>query len=148
MTRQASTNRLLNVLVVEDDRHIAAIIELSLRLDPRIAVQIVETGTDAIEVLAQGVMTFDLILLDGTLPDMAGDDLARRVARAPALATVPIIMLTAAPMHERAGGDLATGVVAVMTKPFDPLTLARDLRRRIEHPPPRSGAIAPASRRF
>ncbi|MGY2734007.1 response regulator [Sphingomonas sp. UYP23] len=141
MTEPTSGSALLNVLVVEDDRHIAAIIEVSLRLDPGIAVQVVDTGTDAIETLIHGVMTFDLILLDGTLPDMSGQQLAQIIARHPRLATVPIIILTAALSTEKLDAYRATGVLAVMTKPFDPLTLARDLRSRIEHGMGRPGPI-------
>ncbi|WP_161989037.1 response regulator [Sphingomonas glacialis] len=133
MTERASGSALLNVLVVEDDRHIAAIIEVSLRLDPGIAVQVVDTGTDAIEVLTHGVIRFDLILLDGTLPDMSGQQLAQIIARHPGLASVPIIILTAALSTEGLDAYRATGVLAVMTKPFNPLTLARDLRSRITH---------------
>ncbi|HEY9883317.1 MAG TPA: response regulator, partial [Thermosynechococcaceae cyanobacterium] len=66
----------------------------------------------------------DAILLDVMLPDMDGPATFQKLQANPITAQIPVILLTAKAQaaDQRYFADL--GVMAVLTKPFDPVTLA------------------------
>lgn len=60
----------------------------------------------------------DLVLLDVMLPDADGFDILAKIRQHPALATVPVIMLTAKATREAVIKGLAGGANGYITKPF------------------------------
>lgn len=88
-----------------------------------------ETGTEAIA--AATAERFDLILIDLNLPDLMGDEVARRIGQAAAR----LVLLTAEPVRDDAATRARFGVDAVLTKPIAP----RDLLRVL------GGAAAPST---
>ncbi len=124
----ASTPRRLYILAVEDDPNIRGIIELSLRLDPFIALRTVAYGWEVLDEVEHSPVSFDLILLDAILPDMSGVALIEALHADARTRTIPVIVLTAM----RTGSELDrladAGAIAVMEKPFDPIVLADRLR--------------------
>ncbi|HEX9180243.1 MAG TPA: response regulator, partial [Burkholderiales bacterium] len=71
----------------------------------------------------------DLILLDVMMPDMDGPETLRALRAEPAAAATPVVFMTA---KARAGDRealLALGALGVIAKPFNPMTLAVELRR-------------------
>ncbi len=116
----------MRVLCADDDEDIRAILGLALSLDPDLEVEIVPSGSAA---LARAATTrFDAIVLDGMMPGLDGYETCRRLKADPATARVPIVFLTAKTQRSETERALAIGAVACLTKPFDPMTLARDLR--------------------
>ena len=96
----------------------------------------------------------DAVVVDSHMPTMAGPDLVRELRKSPALADLPVLMLTA-----RAGsGDRTTalhaGVDDYMTKPFDAdevvFRVEELLARRAPRaaPPPNGGVRAPSADRL
>ena len=83
------------ILIVEDDRKIAQLVELYLSHDGyRVSVE--HDGTRALErVRAE---TFDLLVLDVMLPGVNGLELCREVRRQ---GPTPVILLTARTLEER-----------------------------------------------
>lgn len=107
-----------NILVIEDDQHIAHLVEFHLR-DTGYDVQVVHDGSTG---LTQAVSTpYDLIILDVMLPGMDGLELCRTLRMNPRYS--PILMLTA----KSAEGDrvlgLEVGADDYLTKPFSVLEL-------------------------
>jgi DNA-binding response OmpR family regulator len=121
----------LAILVVEDDPVYAQFIGGALR-DAGHDVDIVATGAKAREKAAS--INPDAIMLDLSLPDEDGYDLARALRKSLPPASI-IIVLTANlhPQHDLAD---AVGIDLVLTKPVEPavvigiVDLVRDRRRR------------------
>jgi DNA-binding response OmpR family regulator len=128
------------ILVVEDERHLAAGLKLNLELEGY-AVDIAGTGREAGERLLSSA-GYDAIVLDVMLPDLDGFQLCRRLRDAGNY--LPIIMLTARSAAEDRVRGLEAGADDYMVKPFElDELLARVrsvLRRRrwergADHPP-------------
>ena len=118
------------VLVIEDDRDIARILDVNLR-SIGCDTTVVHQGTEGLARATKG--SYDLIVLDLMLPGTDGLEICRRTrARSP---YVPVLMLTArSSEHDRVRG-LELGADDYMTKPFSiPEFLARvkALFRRVE----------------
>ena len=71
----------------------------------------------------------DAILLDVLMPGMDGPTTFRELRKNPKTARIPVLLLTAKVQgaDQRRFADL--GVEAVLTKPFDPLTLSDQMSR-------------------
>jgi len=114
-----------NILVIEDEPAIQALIATNLRR----AGHVVIAALDAEIALAKiNEALPDLILLDWMLPGMSGLDLARRLRADTRTRGVPIIMLTAKGEERDKVMGLETGADDYITKPFSP----RELLARIQ----------------
>jgi two-component system, OmpR family, alkaline phosphatase synthesis response regulator PhoP len=123
------------VLVVEDDRDIAELVERYLQ-KAGFAIELLSSGRDALKAIAD--RTPDLLILDLMLPHVDGLEICRAVRSEPRTAAIPIIMLTArADESERIVG-LEIGADDYVAKPFSPNELVarvRALMRRTQRQP-------------
>jgi DNA-binding response OmpR family regulator len=112
--------------VVEDERDILGVIDLSLRLLGKLDVVAVDSFAAALEAIAR--RRPDVILLDRMLPDLDGLEVCRRLKAAPASSDIPIVFLSARsdPADVKAGMD--AGADGYLTKPFDPVVLAQRIK--------------------
>jgi CheY-like chemotaxis protein len=121
----------VKIMCADDDEDIRTITELSLRLDPRIDVLCVPDGKSLLKELdADGIP--DVILLDSLMPDLPGVEVAREIRQRPQLTNVPIIFLTAEADTARHGKFYESGASAVISKPFDPVTLVGEIERILQ----------------
>ncbi|MEX5283251.1 MAG: response regulator transcription factor [Nitrospiraceae bacterium] len=118
------------ILVIEDDRDIAHLVELHLR-DLGHAVQVVHDGVEGLrEALSK---PYDLIILDLMLPGMEGLELCRRLRAKPTY--TPILMLTAKSSELDRVLGLEFGADDYLTKPFsirELLARVKALFRRVQ----------------
>jgi two-component system alkaline phosphatase synthesis response regulator PhoP len=105
------------ILVVEDDRDIAALIQRYLVRAGHV-VRAVDSGDQVMDEVRSRVP--DLILLDLMLPGLDGLDVCRALRRTPATRSMPIIMLTARTEEADRIAGLETGADDYITKPFSP----------------------------
>jgi CheY-like chemotaxis protein len=119
----------IRLLCADDEDDIRTILRLALSLDPDLEVQFVTSGAEALLQARTG--RFDAIMLDGMMPDLDGYETCRRLKQDPTTADIPVIFLTAKTQREEVQRALAMGAVACLTKPFDPMTIARELRRAL-----------------
>ena len=105
-----------NILVVDDDEQIQAVIEKSLKR----AHYSVYTCSSAKEVLSLPLNQFDLMIFDVMMPDMDGFELCRNVREK---VDCPIIFLTAKSKETDVAQGLALGGDDYIRKPFTPLEL-------------------------
>ena len=106
-----------NILVVEDDRDISALVARYLTRAGYV-VRVVDSGDRVMdEVHAHGPA---LILLDLMLPGLGGLEVCRALRRSPATRAMPIIMLTARTEEADRIAGLETGADDYITKPFSP----------------------------
>lgn len=120
----------IRLLCADDEDDIRTILQLALSLDPELEVQLVASGAEA---LARAKSApFDAIVLDGMMPGLDGYETCRRLKADPATAQVPVVFLTAKAQRGETERALALGAVACLTKPFDPMTIASDLRAALK----------------
>ncbi len=122
-----STVKLRKVLLVDDDRNIRRIGELSLGLIGGIEVTLADSGPHAVELAANDPP--DVVLLDVSMPEVDGPSTLKLLHANPVTANVPIIFLTAWTQDDEVAHLLSLGAVGVIAKPFDPMTLAADVER-------------------
>jgi CheY-like chemotaxis protein len=118
----------LQVLYVDDEPDIREVAVLSLELDPGIKLRAVESGQAALELLADGRWTPNVILLDVMMPGMDGPGVLANIRAMPAHAETPVIFITASVQAEERARLLALGAIGVIAKPFDPMSLAAQFR--------------------
>jgi DNA-binding response OmpR family regulator len=114
----------LRLLFVDDDADIRTIVTMALGLDPTIAVVAAGSADAALAALADG--RFDAALLDVSMPGMDGPALLEALREiAPEL---PAIFMTAHSRAHELVALYAAGAQGVIVKPFEPLTLAAEVR--------------------
>lgn len=120
-----------NVLVIEDDHNIAELIRLHLR-DLGLDVVVCNDGAAG---LAQALSrTWDLLVLDLTLPGIDGLEICRRARLEGKY--IPILMLTARSMEMDRVLGLETGADDYLTKPFSVIEFiarVKAILRRVQH---------------
>ena len=118
----------LKILYVDDEPDIREVATFALELDPEIEVATADSGGLALSMLDRGAVLPDLFLLDVMMPDLDGPMTLAQIRQRPAFAAIPAVFITArAQPHER-DHLLGLGAIGVVTKPFDPMTLAGDIR--------------------
>lgn len=120
----------IRLLCADDEDDIRTILQLALSLDPELEVHLVASGAEALARAKSAA--FDAIVLDGMMPDLDGYETCRRLKADPATAQVPVVFLTAKAQRGETERALALGAVACLTKPFDPMTIASDLRAALK----------------
>lgn len=115
--------RIWTVLVVENDPDHRIILEVALGLAATITTRIAGTGQEALDLVDRHPV--DIVLLDPWLPDIDGMDLmATLSAREP---SPPVVVVTANARAAALQTYRDAGALGVITKPFNPITLARDV---------------------
>ena len=122
----------LRVLHVDDEPDIREVVEISLGLDPDFMVRSCPSGGDAITAAAD--WSPDLILLDVMMPGMDGPMTLSRLRDSPRTSGIPVIFMTARAQPQELEHFRALGAEGVISKPFDPLTLAASVRRHMQTP--------------
>ncbi|HEY0970601.1 MAG TPA: response regulator [Gemmatimonadales bacterium] len=117
---------MLRLLCADDEADLRVILELALSLDPGIRAEIVPSGLELLVRARAG--EHDAFLLDGMMPELDGYETCRRLKADPATAHLPVVFLTAKTQRTEQERALALGAAACLTKPFDPLTLAAEIR--------------------
>jgi two-component system phosphate regulon response regulator OmpR len=107
-----------HLLVVDDDRRIRVLLSRFL-LTEGYRVTTAESAAEARAKLDS--LTFDLLVLDVTMPGENGFDLAAAIRRT---STVPILMLTARDEAENRIKGLELGADDYLAKPFEPRELS------------------------
>ncbi len=117
------------VLVIDDDAPIRLLCRVNLEAE-RMEVSEAVDGASGLERAREEKP--DVILLDVMLPQMDGWQVAERLLEQPETAEIPIVFLTArAELGDRARG-LEIGGIDYLTKPFNPVELAGQIRDLLE----------------
>lgn len=117
---------LQRILYVEDDVDIRTVSKLALEAVGGFEVEVAASGDEALVRAREFVP--DLLLLDVMMPGMDGPTTLRALRTLPELEAVPAIFMTARALPGEVAALKAEGAVGVITKPFDPMTLADQLR--------------------
>jgi two-component system, OmpR family, phosphate regulon response regulator PhoB len=134
MTTASTKKSPARILVVEDERDIAALIAYHLTKEGY-RVRTAEAGHEALE--SVGAERPDLMLLDLMLPGFSGYEVLQEMKRQPELAQVPIVVLTARRDEADRVMGLELGADDYVTKPFSPRELVLRVKavlRRAQSP--------------
>lgn len=121
------SDELKKILYVEDEADIQTVAKLALESVGGFEVLICSSGAEAIA-QAPGYGP-DILLLDVMMPGMDGPDTLVALQRLPELKDTPAIFLTAKAMPSEIERYKELGALDVIPKPFDPMTLADQVRR-------------------
>lgn len=116
----------MKILVVDDEDDLRRVASLSLSRIGGMQVVEASSGTDALR-MAEAEMP-DAILLDVMMPLMDGPAILQALKSRSATAGIPVIFLTAKAMKSEIDRLRAMGAAGVLTKPFDPVSLAAQVR--------------------
>lgn len=114
------------VLYVEDEPDIQAVAKLALEMVGGFTVKICSSGEEA---LSEAVgFSPDMILLDVMMPGMDGPTTLENLRQLPSLIDVPVAFMTAKVQPQEVAHYKSLGALDVIPKPFDPMTLAEQVR--------------------
>ncbi|HVC46530.1 MAG TPA: response regulator [Terracidiphilus sp.] len=113
------------ILIIDDEDDIREIAAMSLETVAGWEVMVASSGSQGL--VRASTYKPDAILLDVMMPGMDGPTTVRELRKNPATEKIPVLLLTAKVQasDQRRFADL--DVAAVLVKPFDPLTLSRQI---------------------
>jgi two-component system, OmpR family, response regulator len=116
----------IRILVVDDEPDIREIVDVSLGLDREFKTRACASGADALVTAAE--WSPSLILLDVMMPFMDGPATLANLRKNPRTAHIPVVFLTARTQADEIEQYTSLGAQGVLSKPFDPMTLAASVR--------------------
>jgi CheY-like chemotaxis protein len=116
----------MKVLIIDDEEDIRRIARLSLTKLGRMDVVEASSGPEGVRKAAEEKP--DAVLLDVMMPGLDGPGTLAALRSNPVTADIPVVFLTAKAMASEVERLKGLGAKAVLTKPFDPLTLPGELR--------------------
>jgi two-component system, OmpR family, response regulator len=121
--------RSYHVLHVDDDAEIRIIVKLSLGLDSNLVVTDMGSASEALDFLQNpDSPPPSVLLLDYYIGVTTGIDILLALRRHPHLQSIPVIFLSARITKGEIEHMLGAGAIGVLAKPFNPLTLAQEIR--------------------
>jgi CheY-like chemotaxis protein len=117
---------LIRVLLVEDDPDIQLVARLALADIGGLTVEVCGCGRDALTTV--GSFRPDLVLLDVMMPDMDGIAVLEALRSQPEIGATPVVFMTARAQAHEIARYRKLGSLGVITKPFEPATLAESLK--------------------
>ena len=113
------------ILIIDADDDIREVAALTLEMVAGWDVVSANTGSNGIERAQEA--NPDAILLDVMMPGMDGPTTFQELQKIPETAKIPVILLTAKVQGADQKRFAELGVAAILFKPFDPLTLAKQM---------------------
>jgi CheY-like chemotaxis protein len=123
---------MIKLLHVEDDADIREIAMMALGLSGEFDVLQCSSGSEAIAKVK--AFSPDVLLLDMMMPGMTGRETLDQIRKDPMLASIPAIFMTARAQHSEIEELLMNGAAKVISKPFDPMALADQIKLAIKKP--------------
>lgn len=118
---------LQKILYVEDEADIQAVAKLALEMVGGFTVKICSSGEEALR--EAEAFAPDMILLDVMMPGIDGPNTLMGLRKIPALTATPVAFMTAKVQPQEVAQYRALGAKDVIPKPFDPMTLAEQVRK-------------------
>lgn len=114
------------ILYAEDEPDIQEIVSLALEEIGGFTVKICSNGREAVDACAD--FKPDLLLLDVMMPRLDGPTALSEIRQLPGMERIPIIFMTAKVQPQEITRYKEMGAIAVIPKPFDPMSLADTVR--------------------
>ena len=111
-----------HILLIDDEETIQEVVQVGIEIETGWQVAIASSGIEGIAVAAS--QQPDAILLDVMMPDMDGISTLSQLKANAKTQSIPVILLTAKTQAGDKNLFQSLGVVGVITKPFNSMTLA------------------------
>jgi len=115
------------ILYVEDDLDIQAVAQIAQEVVGGFTLKTCSSGAEAIAAIEQGFVP-DLLLLDVMMPNMDGPTTLGELRKKQTTLSTPVIFMTAKVQSSEQDYYFTLGAIGVIAKPFDPMTLASQVR--------------------
>lgn len=122
---------LRRVMCVEDDPDIRMILDFSLQRVGGYELCLCASGQEALDRV--DAFAPQLVLLDVMMPGLTGPQTLEQLRQRPVMRGVPAVFLTAKAMPDEVEALTVYGATGIIVKPFDPVTLPKDIRIYWEH---------------
>lgn len=119
-------NNFSSILYAEDEEDIRVIAQIALEDIGGFKVKYCKNGMEVLEAAKEFVP--NLILLDVMMPNLDGPGTLKALREIPAFNKIPAVFMTAKIQSSEVEEYKKMGVVDVISKPFDPMTLASKLK--------------------
>jgi CheY-like chemotaxis protein len=116
----------MKILVIDDDADLRVLLTLALKDIGKMDVETLGSGAGIVKIAAEG--DFDGIILDVMMPSPTGPECLEMLRQDERTKDIPVIFLTAQGGDEVLSNLAKLSSYIVLTKPFDPMTLADNLR--------------------
>ncbi len=113
------------ILIIDDDVDIQAVAEMGITMMTAWSVLLASSGSKGIEIAQQEPL--DAILLDVMMPKVDGIQTLEQLRSKSNTCHIPVIFLTAKAQANDRRKLYAAGADGMITKPFDPTTLASQI---------------------
>jgi CheY-like chemotaxis protein len=120
----------IRILHVDDEPDIREVVDISLGLNPDFEVRACASGAEAVTAAAEWLPF--LILLDVMMPGMDGPSTLTQLRKNPQTSEIPVIFMTARAQPREVEHFIALGAQGVISKPFDPITLASQVQSHLQ----------------
>lgn len=114
------------ILLVDDDPNIRKLARMSLERVGGWQVAVACSGAEALAMVETEQP--DVVLLDVMMPGLDGRMTLGQLKKKPESRDVPVILMTAKVQIEEMDEYLTLGAVGVIIKPFDPMSLPKEIR--------------------
>lgn len=118
---------LKRILYAEDEPDIRTVARMALETLGGFTLEVCSNGQEALERAPD--FAPDLILLDVMMPKLDGIATIQALRKVHALAATPVVFMTAKVQPHETQELLDIGAAGVIAKPFDPMTLADNIRQ-------------------
>jgi CheY-like chemotaxis protein len=115
------------ILLIDDEETIQEVVQLGIEIEAGWQVEIASSGLEGID-LAQ-IQQPDAILLDVMMPEMDGISTLSNLKANVKTSSIPVIFLTAKTQPSEKNQLQSLGVIDVITKPFNAMTLASQIAK-------------------
>lgn len=115
------------ILIIDDEDSIREIVKACL--EDIGGWQTVTADSGQAGLIAARQHTFDAILLDISMPDTDGFEIFEQLQQATGGQSAPVILLTAKVLPEDQARFNTMAIAGIIHKPFNPLTLSRQIAR-------------------
>lgn len=121
-----ATKVLKRILFAEDEADIRAVAQVSLEAVGGFELKSCSSGEEALREAES--FAPDLLLFDVMMPGLDGPSTLKEIRKIPSVADTPVIFMTAKVQPQEVEQFKSLGALDVISKPFDPMQLADQIR--------------------
>jgi len=118
------------ILYIEDELDIQAITKIALCDIGGFTLEICSSGKEEIQKISS--FNPDLILIDVMMPEMDGPETLIELKKIKGMESIPVIFMTAKVQKQEITYYKSLGAINVISKPFDPMNLAQQIKNILQ----------------
>lgn len=118
---------LKKILYAEDEPDVQTVVELTIQTMSNYIIKVCDNGRKLLDCVED--YNPDLILLDVMMPEMDGPTTFKNLQENAATKDIPVVFMTAKAQVHEVETFKQTGILGIITKPFDPISLCSEIER-------------------